>query len=84
MNGSLNGGVVGLFLEDKNKNGKTDLGLVDETAFIAFTDVFIDAKTPNLVGFSLTPGSEDPTIVGTQAVISNYPSSSGIISVFFQ
>jgi pimeloyl-ACP methyl ester carboxylesterase len=84
MNGSLNGGVVGLFLEDKNKNGKTDLGLVDETAFIAFTDVFIDAKTPNFVGFSLTPGSEDPTIVGTQAVISNYPSSGAIISVFFQ
>ena len=83
-NSSLTGGVVGLFLEDKNKNGMTDLGLVDETAFIAFTDVFIDAKTPNLVEFTLTPGSEDPTIVGSQAVISNWPSSGALINVFFQ
>ncbi len=84
MNSNLTGGVVGLFLEDKNKNGKSDLGLVDETAFIAFTDVFIDAKTPNQVGFSLTPGSEDPNVIGTQAVISNWPSTGGIVDVFFQ
>lgn len=81
---ALAGGVVGLFLEDKNKNGKSDLGLVDSTSFIAFTDVFIDAKTPNLVGFSLTPGSEDPNIMNNQAVISNWPSSGALINVFFQ
>ncbi len=84
MNSVLTGGVVGLYLEDKNKNGMTDLGLVDSTYFIAFTDVFIDAKKPNEVQLSLTPGSEDPATVGNTAIISNWPSSEVPINVFFQ
>jgi len=81
---ALGGGVVGLFLEDKNNNGKSDLGLVDSTSFIAFTDVFIDATTPSFVGLSFTPGLEDTDTVGNQAVISNWPSSGALVNVFFQ
>jgi hypothetical protein len=81
---ALAGGVVGLFLEDKNNNGKSDLGLVDSTSFIAFTDVFIDATTPSLVSLSFTPGLEDTTTIGSQAVMSNWPSKGALINVFFQ
>jgi pimeloyl-ACP methyl ester carboxylesterase len=84
MNSSLGGGVSALFMEDKNKNGKTDLGLVDSAAFIAFTDVFIDAKTPNLVELTFTPGSEDTTVVDQKAVFSNWPSTNQIINLTFQ
>ena len=84
MNSSLAGGVSALFMEDKNKNGKTDLGVVDSTAFIAFTDVFIDAKTPNLVELTFTGGSEDTTIVDQKALFSNWPSTNQIINLTFQ
>ncbi len=84
MTSALAGGVVGLFLEDKNKNGMSDLGLVDSTYFIAFTDVFIDAKTPNQVQLSFTAGSEDTAVVGDTVVISNWPSSGALMNVFFQ
>jgi hypothetical protein len=84
MNSSLTGGVVGLFMEDKNKNGKSDLGIVDSAPFIAFTDVYIAAKTPDLVDLKLTAGSEDPAVVGSEMVISNWPSSNSLVSVFFQ
>jgi hypothetical protein len=84
MTSNLGGGVVGLFLEDKNNNGKSDLGLVDSAPFIAFTDVFIDAKTPSFVQLSFTPGSEDTDTVNSTAVFSNYPSKPALINVFFQ
>ena len=84
MTSSLGGGVVGLFLEDKNNNGKSDLGLVDSAPFIAFTDVFIDATTPAFVQFSFTPGIEDTDTVNNMAVFSNYPSKPALINVFFQ
>jgi hypothetical protein len=83
-NSSLNGGVVGLFMEDKNQNGVSDLGLVDSAAFIAFTDVSIPATTPAFVQLTFTPGIEDTDIVGEVAVISNWPSKAALISVFFQ
>jgi pimeloyl-ACP methyl ester carboxylesterase len=84
MTSSLGGGVVGLFLEDKNNNGKSDLGLVDSAPFIAFTDVFIDATTPAFVQLSFTPGIEDTDTVNNMAVFSNYPSKPALINVFFQ
>ncbi len=84
MNSSLTGGVVGLFMEDKNNNGKSDLGLVDSTFFIAFTDVFMDAKTPAFVTLSFTAGEEDTSIVNYPLVFSNWPSKGALINVFFQ
>jgi hypothetical protein len=84
MTSNLGGGVVGLFLEDKNNNGKSDLGLVDSAPFIAFTDVFIDAKTPAFVQLGFTAGSEDTDTVNNMAVFSNYPSKPALINVFFQ
>jgi hypothetical protein len=83
-NSALNGGVVGLFMEDKNQNGVSDLGLVDSAAFIAFTDVSIPATTPQFVQLTFTPGIEDTDIVDNVAVISNWPSNASLISVFFQ
>jgi uncharacterized membrane protein len=41
--------VIGFFMWDKDQNGQSDLGLVDSTSFIAYTDVFVDATTPKLV-----------------------------------
>lgn len=80
----LNGGAVGLFMYDANKNGKSDLGLVTSGPFLSFTDVFVDAKTPKFVELSLTPGSEDPSIVGEKIVISNWPSNSAQMVATFQ
>ncbi len=82
--GNLIGGVVGLFMEDKNGNGKSDLGLVDSAPFIAFTDVFMDATTPAFIEMSFTPGLEDTDTVKNSVVISNWPSKSALINVFFQ
>jgi triacylglycerol esterase/lipase EstA (alpha/beta hydrolase family) len=84
MNMSLQGGVAALFLEDKNKNGKTDLGLTDYTTFIAFTDVFVSAKTPSFVDLTFTAGSEDPQTLEVPLVIENYPSSVGFVGATFQ
>jgi pimeloyl-ACP methyl ester carboxylesterase len=84
MNSSLAGGVVGLFMDDANKNGKTDLGLAYATSFVAFTDVFMQAKTPAFVELSFTPGAEDFATIDNIAAISNWPSSAGLISVTFQ
>jgi pimeloyl-ACP methyl ester carboxylesterase len=86
MTPSLNGGVVGFFMWDKNQNGQSDLGLVDSTSFIAYTDVFVDATTPKLVKLSFTPGSEDTaTAASSEATISNYPSENNVlISLTFQ
>jgi hypothetical protein len=81
---NLTGGVVGLFMYDGNKNGKTDLGLLTSAPFLSFTDVFIDAKTPNFVELSLTPGSEEPASIGNKIVVSNYASSSALLNVMFQ
>ncbi len=83
-NSSRTGGVVGLFLEDANKNGQSDLGLVYSTSFIAFSDVFMDAKTPNLIELTFTPGSEDSASTGNKIVISNWPSSGALVNAFFQ
>jgi pimeloyl-ACP methyl ester carboxylesterase len=81
---NLQGGVAAMWLEDANKNGKTDLGLVYSTTFIAFTDVFIDATTPAFVDLAFTGGSEDPDTVGVPLVIDNWPSSGGLVAVMFQ
>jgi pimeloyl-ACP methyl ester carboxylesterase len=81
---NLGGGVVGLFMYDANNNMKTDLGLVNSGPFLSFTDVFIDARTPNLVALSLTPGSEEPATVNKTVVISNWPSSGALLNVMFQ
>jgi hypothetical protein len=83
-NSNLNGGVVGLFMENKNQNSVSALGLVDSAAFIAFTDVVIPATPAAFVQLSLTPGIEDTDIVNNIAVISNWPSNNSLISVFFQ
>jgi pimeloyl-ACP methyl ester carboxylesterase len=81
---NLAGGVVGLFMYDANKNGKSDLGLITSGPFLSFTDVFVSAKTPNFVELSLTPGSEDPATMNDKIVISNYPSDGALINIFFQ
>ncbi|HEY5147444.1 MAG TPA: hypothetical protein VII82_11795 [Polyangiaceae bacterium] len=81
---NLAGGTVGLFMDDANKNGKSDLGLPFSGPFIAFTDVFIDATKPAFVTLSLTAGSEDTAIVNNQVVVSNWPSNQGFVSVTFQ
>jgi hypothetical protein len=81
---SLMGGVVGLFMYDGNKNGKTDLGLLTSAPFLSFTDVYINAKTPNLVALSLTPGSEEPASMNNTVIVSNYPSSGALLNVMFQ
>jgi pimeloyl-ACP methyl ester carboxylesterase len=84
MTMQLQGGVAAIFLEDANKNGKTDLGLPYKTTFIAFSDAFIDAKTPAFVDMKFTAGSEDTTTVDVPIVIDNYPSSLGFVGVMFQ
>jgi pimeloyl-ACP methyl ester carboxylesterase len=84
MNMNLQGGVAALFLEDANKNGKTDLGLAYSTSFIAFTDVFISASSPAFVNLTFTGGSEDPATVNVPVVLDNYPSSQGLIAVMIQ
>jgi hypothetical protein len=81
---SLMGGVVGFFMYDANKNGKTDLGLVYSAPFLAFTDVFVDAKTPQFVELSLTPGSEEPSTMNNKVIISNWPSNGALLNVMFQ
>lgn len=86
MNASLNGGVVGFFMWDQNQNGKTDLGLVNQTSFIAYTDVFVDATKPKLVKLAFTPGSEDTAPEASSSVtISNWPSEGNVLTqVTFQ
>jgi hypothetical protein len=84
MNPSLQGGIAAMFLEDTNKNGMSDLGVPYATTFIAFTDVFIDAKTPGFVNMTFTAGSEDPATVNVPVAIDNYPSSQGLVGVMFQ
>jgi pimeloyl-ACP methyl ester carboxylesterase len=84
MNMNLQGGVAALFLEDANKNGKTDLGLPYDTTFIAFTDVFVDAKTPAFVDLTFTGGSEDPETLNVPMAIDNYASSLGLVGATFQ
>ncbi len=81
---ALQGGVAAMWLEDANKNGKTDLGLVYSTTFIAFTDVFMDATKPAFVDLAFTGGSEDPATVALPLVIDNWPSSQTLIAVMFQ
>jgi pimeloyl-ACP methyl ester carboxylesterase len=80
----LQGGVAALFMEDANKNGMTDLGLVTEATFIAFTDVFIDATKPGFVDLAFTGGSEDPATVSVPLVLDNWPSSQGLVYTVFQ
>ena len=84
MNMSLQGGVAALFIEDANKNGKTDLGLAYSTSFIAFTDAFIGASSPAFVNLTFTGGSEDPATVNVPVALDNYPSSQGLIAVMIQ
>jgi pimeloyl-ACP methyl ester carboxylesterase len=81
---SLMGGVVGFFMYDGNKNGKTDLGLLTSAPFLSFTDVFVSAKTPRLVEVSLTPGSEEPTSMNNKVIVSNWPSDGALLNVMFQ
>jgi pimeloyl-ACP methyl ester carboxylesterase len=84
MTMSLQGGVAALFLEDANKNGKTDLGLAYSTTFIAFTDAFVSAAQPAFVNLTFTGGSEDPATVDVPVAIDNYPSTQGLVEVVFQ
>ncbi len=84
MSTALQGGVAALFLEDANKNGKTDLGLPYSTTFIAFTDVFVPATTPGFFNMTFTAGSEDPAVVNVPIAVDNYPSSQGLVGVMFQ
>jgi hypothetical protein len=84
MSMALQGGVAALFVEDANKNGKTDLGLSASTTFIAFTDAFIDGKTPAFVNMTFTAGSEDPVTVDVPIAVDNFPSSQGLVGVMFQ
>jgi hypothetical protein len=81
---SLNGGVVGFYMFDKNGNGKTDLGLVDSSAFQAYTDVFLDAATPQFIDFTFTAGLEEPATVGHKLRISNWPSDKALIQIVIQ
>jgi len=81
---ALNGGVVGLFMFDDNENSKSDLGLVYSSSFLSFTDVFVGTKTPALVELSFTGGSEDKASKDVKLMISNWPSSEGLVSVTFQ
>jgi hypothetical protein len=81
---ALAGGTVGLFMDDANQNGKTDLGLPSSGSFVAFTDVFIDATTPQFVTVIFTPGSEDPDNTDNQVTIANWPSSAGLVGLTFQ
>jgi pimeloyl-ACP methyl ester carboxylesterase len=81
---NLGGGVVGFYMFDKNNNGKTDLGLRDSAAFQAFTDVFMEAKTPQFIDLSFTAGSEETSTVGEKLQISNWPSSDALLSVTIQ
>jgi len=86
MTQSLSGGVVGFFMWDKNQNGKSDLGLVDSTSFIAYTDVFVDATESKFVNLEFTPGSEDTAPeASAKTTISNWPSENDVLtSVTFQ
>lgn len=79
---ALGGGVVGFFLYDANLNLATDLGLVASAPFLAFTDVFVDAREPRFVELEFTAGSEDPSIVASRIEVSNWPSND--LLVFFQ
>jgi pimeloyl-ACP methyl ester carboxylesterase len=81
---NLGGGTVGLFMDDANQNMMTDLGLPYSTSFIAFTDVFMQATTPKFIDMTFTPGSEETTTVGEKVSISNWASSSALVSVMFQ
>jgi pimeloyl-ACP methyl ester carboxylesterase len=84
MSMNLQGGIAALFMEDANKNGMTDLGLVYSTTFIAFTDVFMSAAQPGFIDMTFTGGSEDPDTVNVPVAIDNFPSSQGLIEVTFQ
>jgi hypothetical protein len=84
MSQALQGGVAAIFLEDANKDGKSEYGLPASATFIAFTDVFIDATKPAFVNLTLTAGSEDPSTVEEPIVIDNYPSSQGLVGLMFQ
>jgi pimeloyl-ACP methyl ester carboxylesterase len=84
MSMQLQGGVAAIFLEDANKNGKTDLGLPYSTTFIAFTDAFLSAAHPGFINMTFTAGSEDPQTVKVPIAIDNYPSSQGLVAVMFQ
>jgi hypothetical protein len=81
---ALMGGPVGFYMFDDNDNKKTDLGLVKSAAFQSFTDVYMQTDTPALIDFSLTPGSEDPSIKNEKLTISNWPSSDALILEVFQ
>ncbi|HEX7477033.1 MAG TPA: alpha/beta fold hydrolase [Polyangiales bacterium] len=81
---NLSGGVAAMFLEDKNKNGKSDLGLVDNATFIAFSDVAMDATKPALIDFDFIAGSEDSAAAPGKITISNWPSSDVLVNVYFQ
>jgi hypothetical protein len=76
-------GVVGLFMYDANQNMKSDLGLVASGPFIAFTDVFMDARTPELMKVDFVAGSEDAKVIES-VQIPNWPSSDAEVLVMFQ
>jgi hypothetical protein len=81
---SLNGGVVAMFLSDFNTNKKTDLGLSGSAAFIAFSDLYVDATTPKFLDLSFTAGSEDASEKSVKATAVNWPSKDLLVSVTFQ
>jgi glucose/arabinose dehydrogenase len=82
--GTLDGGVVGVFMYDADVNGQTSLGLVYSAPFLSFTDVFLDASTPRFLAVRFTGGSEDPSIVGQSLLIPNWPSDDALILMMFQ
>ena len=83
-NSSLAGGTVGFFMADADENMKSDLNLYYSASFLAFTDVFIDAREPSFVELKFVPGSEDPNVKAQTIKIPNWPSSDADISITFQ
>jgi hypothetical protein len=81
---ALDGGVVGFFMYDADRNMQTSLGLVASAPFLAFTDVFMDASTPRFIEVGFTPGSEDQSIVDRRLRIPNWPSDGALILMMLQ
>ncbi len=84
MSAELDGGVVGFFMYDDDLDAQTDLGLVESSPFLSFTDVFMDAVTPRFIEVSFTAGSEDPSIADLTLRIPNWPSDDALLLMMLQ
>jgi hypothetical protein len=81
---ALDGGVVGFFMYDADRNRQTSLGLVASAPFLAFTDVFMDASAPRFIEVGFAAGSEDTSIVDRRLRIPNWPSDGALILMMLQ